>query len=554
MPFIPPRKKQNLNQWVDFWESLGFCVLPKPRGEKAPVIPWKPYQERHPTPEEKKEFWVENYRGLGLPNIAVILGKVSGTLGGKDAALIVLDFDDPKAYLTAFPEGKPILKGGTLVVKTNRGLHLYLLTQDPQLNASPKDLAYSPDRKTLVVELLRQGYNITAPPSIHPTGIEYEIISDTTNGVHLWNITSKEITAMLERLHAAGYYVPSLQPPPPPQPGTPTKQAPTGVPKVPPCIIHALATPLTEGAGRNNLLFAMACALRARRNPAETIEQLLRDWNDHNTPPLTPTEFHTTLESAKKEGYKVPKCETLRQQPTLQAGCNPDTCFAKERSKYTQEELVEELAGTLATKITSITRCSTHPMRDSYYSLQMTDGPVVDFSPEEFLSNSRCFAVWYGFLTKDYDAAGKLNRLNITSWQKLLDGLLHLHTERNIQDSVENDLQQLASFINKFRVVGDDEPRPEVLKPTIWYHKPGGDEQKPGLFLLPSHILKDISQQHRLFLKQSQRRVFQAALDVGLVISSQLVRLSSNEVSWCWVLNPDCELLSLTPPSASPHI
>jgi len=85
--------------------SIGFSIVPVPRGQKYPNINWKEYQARKPTIEEVTEWFSDEGN-----DIAIVTGKVSN--------LIVLDLDsDENNKLPELPGSVP----PTATVKTGGG-------------------------------------------------------------------------------------------------------------------------------------------------------------------------------------------------------------------------------------------------------------------------------------------------------------------------------------------------------------------------------------------------------------------------------------------------
>jgi hypothetical protein len=144
--------------------ALGWSVIPVKRGTKVPqadLLPevadpeseggtrrsWKPLQERYPTPAELAA-WAQQ-----PVNIAVVLGPLSG--------IMVLDLDSRRAILAATGRGLPL----TATVRSSKGLHLYFKHPGGRVR-NYRDEAEAWDLKG-------DGGLVNAPPSLHPTGVEY---------------------------------------------------------------------------------------------------------------------------------------------------------------------------------------------------------------------------------------------------------------------------------------------------------------------------------------------------------------------------------------------
>jgi hypothetical protein len=110
---------ERLLEHVNFYRSLGFCVIPAKYGDKRPEVAWEPYQHRQPTDEEIARWFLDGKRH----NIAIVCGKISGNL-------VVLDFDDTATYEKFFDV--PKIERETIVVRTGGGKrHVYLRSTDP---------------------------------------------------------------------------------------------------------------------------------------------------------------------------------------------------------------------------------------------------------------------------------------------------------------------------------------------------------------------------------------------------------------------------------------
>jgi hypothetical protein len=89
--------------------ALGFSIVPQLPGGKHPCIRWKPYQSRHPTPQELRT-WFSRWPQAG---IAAILGPISGLFGidvdGPEAHTVLMDHlgCEPMAPKVLSGSGKP---------------------------------------------------------------------------------------------------------------------------------------------------------------------------------------------------------------------------------------------------------------------------------------------------------------------------------------------------------------------------------------------------------------------------------------------------------------
>lgn len=146
-------KNEDLRTVLDFarfYLALGFSIIPLRPRRKIPVIPWKEFQHRQATNREAVRWF-----GNGRYNIAIVTGEASG--------ICVLDFDSEEAYHGAEEKGLP----DTPTVKTAKGFHLYCKYASGIRNVQMSDALPG-------IDLRAEGGYVVAPPSIHPSGHQYE--------------------------------------------------------------------------------------------------------------------------------------------------------------------------------------------------------------------------------------------------------------------------------------------------------------------------------------------------------------------------------------------
>ena len=129
-------------------------IFPLQPRSKIPMQAWKQYQ-------------TENFEGIIPPenNYAVVCGAVSENLA-------VFDFDncpDINTLNCVLEDAK----NNTLVVKTSRGFHVYLKLDKEMKNTTMK-------KRDMVIDVQSTGKYVVAPTSIHPSGMEYKVVSSTT--------------------------------------------------------------------------------------------------------------------------------------------------------------------------------------------------------------------------------------------------------------------------------------------------------------------------------------------------------------------------------------
>lgn len=139
-----------------FYASLGFATIPlRPRDKRPLRKGWR---------EPRAEHWD------GAPadaNIGVLTGAPSG-------GLVVLDFDTPDGPFEVLGMTAEQLAVVTMVVRTNRGWHVY---------AREHGRASSTPRAGL--DIRGERGMVVAPPSLHPSGAAYGFVSETTTVVDL---------------------------------------------------------------------------------------------------------------------------------------------------------------------------------------------------------------------------------------------------------------------------------------------------------------------------------------------------------------------------------
>lgn len=135
-----------LFETAKFWTDHGISVIPIGYYSKRPIIKsWEPYKNRLPT-----EFELEQWFPNELRNIGLITGN----------NLVVIDFDVMEVFNYWFS----LFPLNTYMVKTRRGVHVYVIAQEPAKN-------YHSDLLDVKAE---RGY-VLIPPSIHPSGYQYQV-------------------------------------------------------------------------------------------------------------------------------------------------------------------------------------------------------------------------------------------------------------------------------------------------------------------------------------------------------------------------------------------
>ena len=136
----------------------GWCPIPVEAGGKRPLA--KDWPNRRLAPEEAAGVW----GAAEPPNIGILCGEPS--------RLVVLDFDDPRAFATWWAANPEAAQTRT-IARDNapRGrCHLYFSLAEGQ--AAP------PSRKGPGWDMLSTGRQVVAPPSVHPSGGRYRVTRD----------------------------------------------------------------------------------------------------------------------------------------------------------------------------------------------------------------------------------------------------------------------------------------------------------------------------------------------------------------------------------------
>lgn len=226
-------------EYAKFYLAQGFSVIPTIPEAKSPAISWGEFQKRKPTDDELKA-WFASGKNYG---IAIVTGEISG--------LAVVDFDDPEAYQKAQEQGIVT----TPVVKTAKGYHAYYRYSDGVRNSV---------KKIPGVDIRGEGGCIIAPPSKHPSGVEYT----WEDGIHIGDIPLADLPTI---------YL-----------STKPEQAPVKTSNI--------LAGATEGSRNDSLAkFAGLCASQNCSLDEALSSALI--WNERNQPPLSEDEVKRTVQS-----------------------------------------------------------------------------------------------------------------------------------------------------------------------------------------------------------------------------------------------------------------
>jgi DNA-binding PadR family transcriptional regulator len=153
-----------LKRFLEYYEKEKLSVIQLVAKAKTPALDkWQQYQHRRPTKKEIEDWFFQG----GIFNVGIVCGQVSENL-------VVLDYEDKR---TAYKiHGKDVGKD-TFVVETSKGLHIYYKLPFPIRKFKIKELA---------LDVQGEGSYVVAPPSIHPSGKQYEAQNFQNQPISRW--------------------------------------------------------------------------------------------------------------------------------------------------------------------------------------------------------------------------------------------------------------------------------------------------------------------------------------------------------------------------------
>lgn len=140
-----------------YWRGLGISTIPVYWKSKRPAIHWLEYADTLPTREQ-----IARWFPTPLHNLAVLAGQEN---------LVILDFDDT-AVFSVFRDwaykssnaAQKLLKTSR-IVQSARGCHIYIRSREKAVNM-----------RLPGIDILAHHKYVIAPPSIHPSGAQYEFV------------------------------------------------------------------------------------------------------------------------------------------------------------------------------------------------------------------------------------------------------------------------------------------------------------------------------------------------------------------------------------------
>ena len=261
--------KTRLEDVSQRFHVMGANVLPIGNG-KAPVIDWTKWHTELQMPEDVNAMPWEGMSGIGIVCgingwMCFDLDKVKSE-SARIAIVEALGFD--KAYAWQVRSG------------SGQGHHIWVRIEEPLPFKSGKVVGHSKDGSFDHVELRWKACQTLVPPSLHPSGNEYEWIngepSDAPSLVGVDKVLAAfEVVATLT-VDGPGRDKPKLQA--------------TEISKI-------LAEGVEEGK-RNDTLFLLAKRFRDLGHSYSEALVLLLDWSRKLTSPLMQQEVQNTVESA----------------------------------------------------------------------------------------------------------------------------------------------------------------------------------------------------------------------------------------------------------------
>lgn len=147
----------NTLQQAQFWQKLGIATIPIRYKDKRPELKsWQEFQKRLPTNTELTKWFSGPFHNIGV------------VVGWQNLAVIDFDSDTEYARWQLWIARRPVYRWirQTLQIKTARGAHVYVTTAQPAWNA-----------KLPGIDIKAVGGYVLAPPSVHPSGVEYTVLA-----------------------------------------------------------------------------------------------------------------------------------------------------------------------------------------------------------------------------------------------------------------------------------------------------------------------------------------------------------------------------------------
>jgi replicative DNA helicase len=264
---------------------------------KTPIVPWTPFQTRHPTEQEVCEWFEQN----PAANIGIVTGRT-----GRISNLVVFDLDSENAVDYANARGG---FSDTPKVRTGKGYHIYM--RHPGFEVRNRV------NQGLKIDIRADGGYVAAPPSVHGSGRTYEWVE----GFSIFEINPAPCEQWMID------YLQDVAEGDKPEPKTKSflkqrERLPAERSDKPK---GEYAEILKKGAAegnRNDTATRLAGHLLAKGVPENEAWEILTNWNHKNRPPLDLDELKRTFESVCKlesRNAKDTAIDSVRYLDTLES-------------------------------------------------------------------------------------------------------------------------------------------------------------------------------------------------------------------------------------------
>ena len=149
---------KNLSAALKCLEALNWCPFPIPPKSKVPYngFGWRQLQKQLPEQKDILSWW----KAKPTANIGVVTGRIS--------KIVVVDIDDDRAFNFLEDHNIYLDDEPTPISKTARGWQYFY--KYPEDGIKHRTFEYG--------EIRSDGHYVVIPPSIHPTGVQYEWVKD----------------------------------------------------------------------------------------------------------------------------------------------------------------------------------------------------------------------------------------------------------------------------------------------------------------------------------------------------------------------------------------
>ena len=243
-----------LREYAKDYLKSGVSVIPlQPKG-KTPLLKWTEFQKRKPSLKEIISWWDKTPDA----NIGIITGRIS--------RLLVIDIDKEEGWEFVKRKGY----GGELcpIVKTGGGgVHLYYKYPKEEITVGARI-----GEETYGIDYRGEGGYVVAPPSQHKNGNYYK-----------WNKYIPDFSIFLDLPEPPKWIIKEIK-----------KTQSSGSDKS----LDVVTKGVNQG-GRNNAAARVAGLLLSKFPEKEwgVCWELLKGWNQNNTPPLPENELKLVFKS-----------------------------------------------------------------------------------------------------------------------------------------------------------------------------------------------------------------------------------------------------------------